>query len=66
MPASDHEHAAPLGIVQRGLHHEQLHCLRRVTGQELDQRLPEWTAGLAQEGTEETEVVKKSKGADRK
>lgn len=46
MQFSDHEHAAPLGIVERGLHHEQLHRLRRVTSQKLDQRLPEGTAGL--------------------
>lgn len=50
---SDHEHAAPLGIVQRGLHHEQLHRLRWVTRQELDQRLPERTASLTHEGGEE-------------
>lgn len=47
---SDHEHAAPLGVIQRSLHHEQLHCLRWVTRKELDQGLPEWTASLVQEG----------------
>lgn len=49
LPMSDHEHAAPLRVIKRSLHHEQLHCLRRVTCQKLDQRLPEWTSGLAQE-----------------
>lgn len=43
---SDHEHAAPLRVIERGLHHEELHRLRWVTSQELDQRLPERTASL--------------------
>lgn len=47
--ASDHEHATPLRIVQSSFHHEQLHCLRRVACQELDQRLPEWTSSLVGE-----------------
>jgi hypothetical protein len=41
-----HEHPAPLGVVECRLHHEQLHCLRGVTGQELDQGLSEWTSSL--------------------
>lgn len=50
LPESDHEHATPLGVVKRSLHHEQLHCLRWVTCQELNQRFPERAAGLVQEG----------------
>lgn len=49
-PRSHHEHPAPLGVVQRGFHHEQLHRLRGVAGQELDQRLSEWTASLQDTG----------------
>lgn len=49
-PGSHHEHPAPLGVVQRGFHHEQLHRLRGVAGQELDQRLSEWTASLQDTG----------------
>lgn len=45
---SDHEHAAPLRVVQSGFHHEQLHRLGWVAGQELDQRLSEWAASLEQ------------------
>lgn len=46
---SDHEHAAPLGVVECSLHHEKLHCLRWVTRQELDQRLPERAASLVRD-----------------
>lgn len=46
---ADHEHPAPLGVVKRGLHHEQLHRLGRVAGQELDERLSEGTASLGGE-----------------
>lgn len=41
-----HEHAAPLRVIQRGLHHEQFHCLGGMTCQELDERLSERTARL--------------------
>lgn len=43
---SHHEHAAPLWVIECGLHHEQLYGLGRVTRQELDQGLPERTASL--------------------
>lgn len=46
VPVSDHKHAAPLRIIQRSFHHEQLHRLGRVPRQELNQRLPEWTSSL--------------------
>ena len=61
LPVSDHEHAAPLGVVERSLHHEQLHRLRWVTRQELDQRLPERTASLEPEGRE---IRKRSNSSD--
>lgn len=52
IPASDHKHAAPLRVIQSSFHHEQLHCLRRVPCQELDQRLPERTSSLVGEAGE--------------
>ena len=64
---SNHEHAAPLGVVQRSLHHEQFHCLRWVTCQELDQRLSEWTASLTQEdgeGGERKNIREKRKAVE--
>lgn len=51
--ATDHEHSAPLGVVECSLHHEQLNCLRWVACQKLDQRLSEWTASLEQEQVDE-------------
>ena len=49
-PSPYHEHPAPLRVVQRGLHHEQLHRLRGVPGQEPDQGLSEGAAGLETQG----------------
>lgn len=41
-----HKHAAPLWVIQRGLHHEQFHCLGGMARQKLDKRLSKRTSSL--------------------